>query len=256
MTVGYRPNIKGVIFDKDGTLYNYSQVWGPVVKDYVDTILKTFSVRNEKKARQEIFEIIGVDNRGNHYPDGLLFNHDKIARIFFRILNFCIRNTISPFKLWTILKPMLNGQSAKLIFKLRSMDFTYLIDLFRELSEKGIIIGLVTNDITSNTKAFLDISKTDQYVRFLRTKESNCKRKPHTESIKQFEALYGLKSDEICIVGDSIVDMEYAKASHAGYIVAVMTGYGKRDTLERYADVIYDDIKDLVSDPVLFPERH
>ena len=114
----------------------------------------------------------------------------------------------------------------------------------------------MTNDITSNTKAFLDISKTDQYVRFLRTKESNCKRKPHTESIKQFEALYGLKSDEICIVGDSIVDMEYAKASHAGYIVAVMTGYGKRDTLERYADVIYDDIKDLVSDPVLFPERH
>ena len=83
MTEGYRPNIKGVIFDKDGTLYNYSQVWGPVVKDYVDTILKTFSVRNEKKARQEIFEIIGVDNRGNHYPDGLLFNHDKIARIFF-----------------------------------------------------------------------------------------------------------------------------------------------------------------------------
>ena len=241
MTEGYRPNIKGVIFDKDGTLYNYSQVWGPVVKDYVDTILKTFSVRNEKKARQEIFEIIGVDNRGNHYPDGLLFNHDKIARIFFRILNFCMRNTISPFKLWTILKPMLNGQSAKLI---------------QELSEKGIIIGLVTNDITSNTKAFLDISKTDQYVRFLRTKESNCKRKPHTESIKQFEALYGLKSDEICIVGDSIVDMEYAKASHAGYIVAVMTGYGRRDTLEKYADVIYDDIRELVTDPVLFPERH
>ena len=82
MTEGYRPNIKGVIFDKDGTLYNYSQVWGPVVKDYVDTILKTFSVRNEKKARQEIFEIIGVDNRGNHYPDGLLFNHDKIEQVY------------------------------------------------------------------------------------------------------------------------------------------------------------------------------
>ena len=255
MTEGYRPNIKGVIFDKDGTLYNYSQVWGPVVKDYVDTILKTFSVRNEKKARQEIFEIIGVDNRGNHYPDGLLFNHDKIARIFFRILNFCIRNTINPFKLWTILKPMLNGQSTKLIFKLRSMDFTYLTDLFRELSEKSIIIGLVTNDITSNTKAFLDISKTDQYVRFLRTKESNCKRKPHTESIKQFEALYGLKSEEICIVGDSIVDMEYARRGRVGYTVAVLTGYGLREKLEEYADVVYDRIEDLASDRVLFPKR-
>ena len=75
MTEGYRPNIKGVIFDKDGTLYNYSQVWGPVVKDYVDTILKTFSVRNEKKARQEIFEIIGVDSLGYLNADYL----DKLA---------------------------------------------------------------------------------------------------------------------------------------------------------------------------------
>ena len=249
-------SIKGIIFDKDGTLYNYSQVWGPVVKDYVDTILKTFSVKNGKRARQEIYEIVGVDNKGNHYPDGFLFNHDKVARIFFRILSFCIRNAINPFKLWSILKPMLNGQSTRLIYKLKSMDFTYLTDLFSCLDEKGIVIGLVTNDITSNTKAFLDISRTDQYVKFLRTKESNCRQKPHIESIRQFEALYGLESDEICIVGDSIVDMEYAKAAHAGYVVAVMTGYGKRDTLEKYADVIYNDIKELIGDPVLFPERH
>ena len=33
-----------------------------------------------------------------------------------------------------------------------------------------------------------------------------------------------------------------------------MTGYGKREVLEKYADVVYDKVEDLIDDPVLFPE--
>ena len=157
--------------------------------------------------------------------------------------------------------------------KLESMDFTPLQHLMQALMDRGIMIGLVTNDITANTKAFLEVMGIDRYVRFLRTKESNCRRKPSDESIRQFSSLFGncrrKPSDEsirqfsslfgidpmrIAIVGDSIVDMEYAKAGDVGYTVAVMTGYGKREVLEKYADVVYDKVEDLIDDPVLFPE--
>ena len=76
----------------------------------------------------------------------------------------------------------------------------------------------------------------------------------HVPSIRQFSTLFGIDPMKIAIVGDSIVDMEYAKAGGVGYTIAVMTGYGKREVLEKYADVVYDKVGDLASDPVLFPE--
>ena len=42
------------------------------------------------------------------------------------------------------------------------------------------------------------------------------------------------------------------KAGSVGYTIAVMTGYGKREVLERYADVVYDTVAQLIDDPVLF----
>ena len=76
---------------------------------------------------------------------------------------------------------------------------------------------------------------------------------PRTDFL-QFASLFGLKSEEIAVVGDSIVDMEYAHNGQVGYTVAVMTGYGKREVLEKYADVIYDRVEDLINDPVILPE--
>ena len=37
-------NIKGVIFDKDGTLFDYAAVWGPIVSRAVDEGLSVFPV--------------------------------------------------------------------------------------------------------------------------------------------------------------------------------------------------------------------
>ena len=153
-----------------------------------------------------------------------------------------------------MLTRFLNSQNRKVLDKLENMDFTPLQHLMQALMDRGIMIGLVTNDITANTKAFLEVMGIDRYVRFLRTKESNCRRKPSDESIRQFSSLFGIDPMRIAIVGDSIVDMEYAKAGDVGYTVAVMTGYGKREVLEKYADVVYDKVEDLIGDPVLFPE--
>ena len=60
-------DIRGIIFDKDGTLFSYAEVWGSVIKDYTDSILMTFNVKNADEARQRIYEIVGIDDRGNNY---------------------------------------------------------------------------------------------------------------------------------------------------------------------------------------------
>lgn len=245
--------IKGVIFDKDGTLFDYGEVWGPVVKDCVDTILMTFDLRNKDKIRREIYQIIGVDDEGRVYQDGFLFNHDKLVRIVLRIFRFCVVNRISPAAMYRIITRMLNSQNLKVVRKIHSMDFSRLQDLFEELDSRGMVIGVVTNDITANTKAILDGMGISRHVRFLRTKESNCRRKPSNESIKQFCTLFGLKSEEVAVVGDSVVDMEYAKAGKVGYTVAVLTGYGNGEVLSQWADVVYDKVEDLVDDSVLLP---
>ena len=42
--------IKGIILDKDGTLYDYVSVWAPVIKTTVRTILISLNIKDSGKA--------------------------------------------------------------------------------------------------------------------------------------------------------------------------------------------------------------
>ena len=63
-------NIKGIIFDKDGTLYDYVQVWAPVINNAVKTIFISLNIEHSEKATSQLYEIIGIDNNYNIYKDG------------------------------------------------------------------------------------------------------------------------------------------------------------------------------------------
>lgn len=248
--------IKGILFDKDGTLFNYSLVWGPTISRLVDSILMTNSIRGDNdKAREEMFRIVGIDDKGNSYSDGAIYNHYRLGKVksIFRLLCFCAKRGLNPVKIIKLISSVSAHSEQGVSEVLGKMDFSDLRTLFEKLTGQGYVIGVVTNDITFSARTCLNAMGIADYVSFLRTRESNCKKKPNPEAIKQFATAFKLKGNEIAVVGDCPIDMLFARNGKAGYKIAVLTGMGDREKLSLSSDVVYEDINGLVSDKVLFP---
>lgn len=247
--------IKGIILDKDGTLYDYVTVWAPVIRTTVRAILISLNIKNRDKAAQQLYEIIGIDNEYNIYKDGIVFNHHKVVRAFFKLFGFCMQHGVNPFSFYAIMQKALLRPADMIQGQLERIDFSHVRELMRKLEESNIRVGVVTNDTTASARSCLRMMGIIDDIEFLRSKESNCRKKPHPEAIRQFCSTFGLKPEEVCVVGDATSDMDFARNGECGYAVGLMTGSKDREGLEKHgADVIYDDITALLTDKRLFPE--
>ena len=95
----------------------------------------------------------------------------------------------------------------------------------------------------------------EDMVSFVRCGDSDCRKKPNAEAIRQFCEEYEITEDEVAVVGDTLIDMEFARNGKVGYSIALLTGSGDKGALEKIASAVYDELIDILSDPVLFPKK-
>ncbi len=248
-------SLKGIIFDKDGTLFNYGEVWGPV---FSQAIAKGLSGSSLTEARKEaciddFLKILGVDGKGNTYPDGIIFRHNRKITATLRLLLLCLRYHLSPFMVGRSMFAFMRKSDLGLEKRIENMEFPGVKEVFEEAYKRGYILGIVTNDTMGSTRIFLDKMGISQYISFIRTKDNSTHQKPNPAAIREFCDEKGLESMEVAIVGDTVVDMEFAHLGKAGYAVAVLTGSGDVEGLEKHADAVYPTLLDVLSDPILFP---
>ena len=72
--------IKGIILDKDGTLFRYGEVWGPVLSDAIEKGLARAKMPENRKNEciADFCRVVGVDRQGRTYPDGIIFHTVEI----------------------------------------------------------------------------------------------------------------------------------------------------------------------------------
>ena len=250
--------IKGIILDKDGTLFRYGEVWGPVLSDAIENGLSRARMPEERKSEcvADFCRIVGVDREGRTYPDGIIFRHDRLLLATLRILRMTFRYHMNPWRVWKSVKRILNHEGFDLNGTLSKMEFPGTRETIAALHGRGCRIGIVTSDNSASTELFLSRMGIREYISFLRTKDSPTHKKPNPEAIEEFCREYGLDPSEVAVIGDTLVDMEFGRQGKAGYVVAVLTGSGDEEGLRKAADAVYPELKDIMSDPVLFPERH
>ncbi len=248
-------NIKAILFDKDGTLFNYGEVWGSIIAQSLEKSLPLSKLSPEKRkiCLREFQIVIGVDKTGHTYSDGILFRHDRLIRATFKLLKLCLRYKLSPIKVYKSTVGLAKRSDYGLKEKLENLDFPNVRTVFEACHQRGYIIGMVTNDTNVSTSIFLERMDAYKYISFIRTGESSCRHKPNPQAIKQFCQENNLSSDEVCVVGDTIIDMQFAKNGKVGYSIAVLTGSGDAEALTRLSDALYPTLKDILSDPILFP---
>jgi phosphoglycolate phosphatase len=246
-------NFKGIIFDKDGTLFDYFSVWGPVITEFTDKALIDLERDNKIEIRAKFLKMLGV---GTDCMDanGLVFMSNKfimLSRIFF----FCLRHKLSFNKMVTSIKTGYFDSHHLIkdaLVRINPGDSIH--KLFAAFKNNGYKIGIVTSDNMQSTKICLEHLKIDEYVDFLSTFDDNLAKKPNPEALNAFCMKFSLNPEEVVVVGDAPVDMKFAKKGKAGYAIAVMTGSNDVKRLSRTADILYQNLECLNTDSRLFPE--
>ncbi|MGE4583798.1 MAG: HAD family hydrolase [Sphaerochaeta sp.] len=243
--------LKGIIFDKDGTLFDYAQVWEEVLKEGIDSAFTSMGKQTQHRAKKAMLNLMGIDEQGNCLPKGLVFTHRPV-RILRRFLTYCLRYRINAFKALKAYERSVHNSEVLLSEKLRNMDFSVQQQLFNRLKEHGYSIGIITNDNASSTALFLSLMGIDGNIDFVCSRDSHYKKKPHTQAFFAFCAQEGLQPQEVAMVGDTVTDMLFAKRARAGYRIALLSGSNDHPSLRKQSSILYPDISYLLHDQRLF----
>lgn len=217
--------IKAILFDKDGTLLQFSDIW-------VDSIVKYLSKKNlNHDDKKKLFKKIGVRENNEVEENSILSSEtvEDLALIFSEFMDESpeeIYKDIDDFLL-EFLKE--NNSEIKETCDLKS--------LFTDLKNRGIIIGLFTSDNYRQAKYSMEYLNLDSFIDFYAAADLY-EKKPSIESLEIFKKKYSLRDQEIIIVGDSKVDMIFGKDTLK---LGVLCGTGSREMLERYTENIAED---------------
>ncbi len=246
--------LKAIIFDKDGTLFDYASVWETILKEGIATTFNDMGKEDNQKAQQAMLALMGIDAQGQCIPQGLVFSHKRIS-MFRRFLTYCIRYRVNAIKAIKGYYRSVIDSEVSLSKKLIKMDFSIQQKLFKQLKESGYSIGVITSDNESSTNLFLKYMGLDSMVDFIANRDSHYKRKPNPQAFNVFCKQAHVSPEEVAMVGDTITDMMFARKANAGYTIAVLTGSNDQKRLSRLSDVVYPDISALLTDIRLFPAK-
>lgn len=238
---------KAIIFDKDGTLFHYSEIWHPVLKRVFNNHLPPHL---KEKDLDEILAHLGLPSPNEVDVKGILFNKNNFIK-WIKAYNFIRKKDIKlgqVKKLHTYRKEI---YAPNIELVLESIDFTKVQNLFKALKQENYIISVVTCDSLKHAKLFIEKMGLEPYIDFVAGKDSKFNKKPKPDATQAICKKFNLKPSEVVVVGDSMVDMKFAKKSKVGYTIAVLTGH-KVNKLHSHSDVVYDNIFNIYDDKKIF----
>lgn len=237
--------IKGILFDKDGTLIDFS-LWRDAGIRIIQTIMDEYNLKDENIFK-DLKKSIGITENGVE-PFGALayLSHEDLAAELHFVLNKYRNIDLNTFKIHVpelLRKDVLRDDVD---FK----ELTNIKELYRYLNSKGIKMGMATADSMQSATHMINKLDLNDSFDFIGAYDGIMKRKPHKDMCEKFCNMYSLKSHEVAIVGDSYTDMLFAKNSGA-IGVGVLSGVSCKINLKDTANIILPSIDFLLDDEVL-----
>ncbi len=217
--------IDGVIFDKDGTLFDFRRSWGGWARSFL------IGLTDDPDQAARLGQAIGYDLAAGS------FARDSIV----------IAGTAA--EIAAHLAPHLPDQpAAEIISRVNEAaahapmaEAVPLIPLLSGLRDRGLRLGLATNDTEQPARAHLAAHGITELFDFIAGYDSGHGPKPGPGMCLAFARHTGLDPARIAMVGGSAHDLHAGRA--AGMVcVGVLTGIAGEADLAPFADVILTDI--------------
>lgn len=218
--------IRGLLFDKDGTLFDFRATWGVWAARLFSDL-----TGGDPALMLRLTEAIGFDLHSRRFrPDSVVIAHTA------REVAAAIAGVLPGWSEDAMLAHV-NDTAARA----EQMPAAPLEPLLQGLRGAGMRLGVATNDAEAPARAHLEAAGVSALFDFIAGYDSGFGAKPGTGMPDAFCAAVGLEPAQVAMIGDSPHDLISGRAAGMA-TVAVLTGVSERRALEEHADVVLDDI--------------
>ena len=220
--------IRGILFDKDGTLFRYSETWDT----WCGTVLEKLS-NGDRALLKSLAKAVDFDIQSQ-----MIKPQSMVISCTTREVAECLAPLLTNWSLEAIEK-LLNEQANDLPLA----EVTPLKPYFSDLRSRGLKVGVMTNDSEDNAMAQLvsvNLNPHDD-LDFVAGYDSGYGAKPAPDPLLAFARAVELAPSDVAMVGDSLHDL--TAGQRAGMkTIGVLTGPATQADLSPVADTILPDI--------------
>ncbi|MBZ9653866.1 HAD family hydrolase [Phyllobacterium lublinensis] len=233
MATGGSSPIRGILFDKDGTLVDFNRTWFGITME-----LAHQAANGDEARARTLVEAGGYDWEMEKFRGGSVVaagTINDIVDLWHPELTLSEkRERIRAYDEYAV------REGSR-----RAVGIEGLRETLEALVEHGYVLGIATNDSEAGARATAEALGLTALFKVIIGYDSVARAKPHADQLHLFAARTGLAPDVIAMVGDNAHDLEMAHAAGAGLAIGVLSGNSTLDDLGPLSDAILGSIAEL-----------
>ena len=227
--------LKGLLFDKDGTLLDYHASWMPLNRR-----VAAFAAQGDAALAERLLEHGGYDVASDRIRANTPLaagTPTEIAECFNEILGASARHDLPAevdrmFQQEAAGSVLVSGGAAAL----------------GVIRERTSHLGIATSDSKAGLEASLRQHGVLPLFDFLAAFDSGHGLKPGPGMALAFCEACGLEPGEIAVIGDNRHDIDMGRSAGAALVIGVLTGTSTRADFSGLADKVYPSIVEMSAD--------
>lgn len=236
-------DIKGILFDKDGTLIDFSDTWPSAFRASTDKIERLLDMPG---LSHQLLRIGGQDPETDIVAPGTELAEGTTSGLVAEWLAevdalSALSDHAGDVDLQDYLVDFLDQDWIEHGVA-NSAPVVELRPYFQSLKDMGLAIGIATNDVEYVARRTAEVHQATELVDFYAGYDSGHGAKPGPGMILAFCETVNLRPGQIVMIGDSVTDMGAGKAAGVAATIGVLTGPVPREVLAPHADEILNDI--------------
>ncbi len=223
--------LKALLFDKDGTLVDFAITWNG--------------------AAASVLASLAGDDDAMHAALAAILHYDRETAAILPTSPFIGGTVIDIAAHFAPVVGIAPGEHADFVDRLARMfndgalasvaPIGDPLGLLTRLKAEGYLLGIVTNDTEAGARAQSAKLGLDALFDAVIGYDSGHGRKPDPGQINAFMATFGTRADETALIGDTLHDLDAARAAGVTAI-GVASGYLSAEQLSPHADHVISDI--------------
>ncbi|HUF57014.1 MAG TPA: HAD hydrolase-like protein [Thermohalobaculum sp.] len=222
-----------MLFDKDGTLFDFQASWGAIAEAMLDRLAPG------PAARREMALAAGFDPETRTCRAGSVIVAEPTSALASLWAEW--RPDLGP----VLLERLLNEVSEAAAPETMVTAVPDLAAFLGGLRQRGLVLGVATHDEHEAALRQLTGAGALDAFTFVAGYDSGHGLKPGPGMLEAFAAATAVPAAAVMVVGDSAHDLGMARAGGAGWAIGVLSGPAVREDLAPLADHVLDTIAGL-----------